>query len=82
MQDRRVGNDAKYHLKYLRNNMDMIHCLNISATNIIQLTDLLGGIQHCVTVIGKWIFDSNIPFALPLTCDNLEHCLTNDNEKK
>ena len=29
-----------------------------------QLKDFLGGIQHCVTVVGKLIFDSNFPFAL------------------
>ena len=22
---------------------------------------------HCITVCGKWIFDSNLKFALPLT---------------
>ena len=38
----------------------------------IQLKYFLGGIQHCVTVVGKWFFDSNFPFAIPLTCDNLD----------
>ena len=43
-------------------------------TKLIQLTYFLGGIQHCVTVFGKWIFDSNIPFSLPINCDDMEYC--------
>ena len=34
---------------------------------LIQLEDFLGGIQHCVTVVGNWIFDSNFPFAILFT---------------
>ena len=30
---------------------------------LIQLIDFLGGIQHCVTVAGKWIFERNIYFC-------------------
>ena len=37
-----------------------------------QLTDFLCGIQNCVTAVGKCIFDRNITFALPLTCDELD----------
>ena len=33
---------------------------------LIQLKDFLGGVYHCVTVVGKWIFESNFPSALPL----------------
>ena len=47
---------------------------------LIQLKDFLGGIHHCVAVVGKWIFDSNFTFALPLTKENLEYCCINDNE--
>ena len=46
---------------------------------LIQLKDFLGGIHHCVTVVGKWIFDSNFTFALPLKKDNLYHCCINEN---
>ena len=39
--------------------------LDISSfSTLIKLTDFLVGIQHCVTVLDKWIFDINIPFAL------------------
>ena len=29
---------------------------------LIQLAEYLGDIQHCVTVVGKWIFNRSIPF--------------------
>ena len=34
---------------------------------LVQLVDLHGNMQHCVTLAGKWIFDSNFPQALLLT---------------
>ena len=37
-----------------------------------QLKHYLDGIQHCVTVVGDWIFDSHFTFALPLTQDELD----------
>ena len=47
--------------------------LDISTfSTLIQLKEFIDGVQHCVTVVGKWIFDSTFPFVLPLTCDNLE----------
>ena len=49
---------------------------------MIQLKDFICGIHNCVTVVGKCIFDSSFPFALPLTKYNLEYCCINDNEKK
>ena len=36
-------------------------------TTQIQLTYSIGGIKNHVKVVGRFIFDSNIPFALPLT---------------
>ena len=33
----------------------------------IQLNFFLGGIHHCFTVVGSWIFYGNFIFALPLT---------------
>ena len=48
---------------------------------LIQLKDFLGGIKRCVTVVGKWIFDSDIIFSHPITRDNLEYCFTNDDLK-
>ena len=63
--------------------MDMIHCLiYLNLQIVIHLKDFLGGIQHFVTVVGKWIFDSNFNFALPLTSNELCYCCTTDNETK
>ena len=39
----------------------------------MQLKYSLRGIHHCVTVVGKWIFDSNSTTALPITKTN---CIT------
>ena len=47
---------------------------------MIQLSDFLGESQHCVTVVGEQVFDNNIPFVLPLTCDDLDNCCRNDDE--
>ena len=47
-------------------------------TTLSRLAELLDGIQHYVAVLGKWNFDSNITFALPLTRNDLEYCCTSD----
>ena len=48
----------------------------------IQFKHFLDGIHHCVTVLGKWIFDGNFPFELHLTQENFKYCCINDNETK
>ena len=55
---------------------------HISISNIDSVETFLGGIHHCVTVVGKYIFYANFPFALPLTKENLDYCCINDNETK
>ena len=38
--------------------------------------------DHCITIWGKWIFDSNLEFALPLTRDWLNYiCSGNDTDE-
>ena len=38
--------------------------------------------DHCITVCGKWIFDSNLEFALPLTKYSLKYiCSGNDTDE-
>ena len=49
---------------------------------LIQLKDFLGGVHHCVSVVGKCIFDSNFTFDLPSTRENVDFCCINDNETK
>ena len=53
-----------------------------SYITFIQFKDFLVRIYHCVTVFGKWVFDSNFPFALPLTKDNFDYCCNNGNNTK
>ena len=48
---------------------------------LIHLKESLGRIHHCVTVVGKWIFDSNFTFSLPINKENLDYCCINENEK-
>ena len=47
---------------------------------LLKLTYFLAGIHHCVTVVDEWIFGSTFTFAILLTKDDLEYCLTNENE--
>ena len=43
------------------------------------LLDTTHQTDHCITVCGKWIFDSNLKFALPITKASLNYiCLGND----
>ena len=38
--------------------------------------------DQCITVCGKWIFDSNLDFALPLTKASLNYiCSGNDTDE-
>ena len=46
------------------------------------LLDTAHRIDHCITVCGKWIFDSNFEFALPLTKASLNYiCSGNDSDE-
>ena len=47
---------------------------------LMQLKYYLFEIHHCVTVVGKWLFDDNFTFAFPLTKYNLDYCCIIDNE--
>ena len=49
---------------------------------LIHLKNYLGGINHCVTVVGKCIFDSNFTLPFPITRDDLDYCCINYNETK
>jgi hypothetical protein len=38
------------------------------------MMDSTGSCQHVVTIFRNWIYDSNKPFALPLSKENLDCC--------
>ena len=45
---------------------------NISKyVTLVQLMDSVGNINHAVSVVGKWTFDSNYKKVLPLNIDSL-----------
>ena len=45
------------------------------------LLDTAHQTDHCITVCGKWIFDSNLEFVLPLTKALLNYiCSGNDTD--
>src|SRR5687768_11548379 len=45
---------------------------------VVTLRGSDGEEDHCVTVLGNWIFDSNFPNALPLTKDSLDLCCSSE----
>ena len=46
------------------------------------LLDTAHRTDHCITVCGNWIFDSNLEFALPLTSAWLNYiCSGNDTDE-
>ena len=49
--------------------------------NVCLLLDTWHWTDHCITVLGKWMFDSNLKVALPLTQDSLnDTCRGNDTD--
>ena len=46
------------------------------------LLDTAHRTNHCITVCVKWIFDSNLEFALPITKASLNYiCSSNDTDE-
>ena len=55
---------------------------NYSYPTVCLLLDTAHRTDHCITVCGKWIFDSNLEFALPLTKASLNYiCSGNDTDE-
>ena len=49
---------------------------------VCLLLDKAHRTDHCITVCGKWIFDSNLESALPLTKASLNYtCSGNDTDE-
>lgn len=46
---------------------------------IVSLKGSDGKEDHCVTLYGKWIFDSNFSHALPLCQESLDYCCSTEN---
>ena len=53
-----------------------------NSPTVCLLLDTAHQTDHCITVCGKWIFDSNLEFALPLTKASLNYiCSGNDTDE-
>ena len=49
---------------------------------VCLLLDMTHRTYHCIIVCGKWIFDSNLEFVLPLTKASLNYiCSGNDTDE-
>ena len=47
---------------------DVINDISENVT-LVQLVQRFGNVNHSVSMVGKWIFDSNYKKALPLTTE-------------
>jgi hypothetical protein len=47
---------------------------------VVQLMGKDGGVEHAVTFVGDWIFDSNFPRALPLNREALDFICAGDED--
>jgi hypothetical protein len=48
---------------------------------VASLEAVDGGTQHAVTVVGRYVFDSNCERVLPLTRRSLDYCCSTDTTK-
>ena len=53
-----------------RDSFDFLDNISEHVT-LVQLMDSLGNVNNSVSVLGKWIFDSNYKKSLPLTIESL-----------
>ena len=71
MRQQREKNELKihYHIQEWNTNTttyDILHN-HYNYPTVCLLLDTSHLTDNCITVCGKWIFDSNLEFALPLT---------------
>ena len=60
---------------------DILHN-HFNCPTVCLLLDMAHQKNHCITVCGKWIFDSNLESALPLTEASLNYiCSVNDTDE-
>ena len=66
----------------MKNVMSDVFLLDNSCyPKVVQLFGVDGNMEHGVTVLDNYIFDSNHPTALPLTQDNMNFCCSTPTEK-
>jgi hypothetical protein len=65
------------HRKKQVNHFNILEDVSVYPT-VAQLQALDGGCQHAVTIVGRFVFDSNCPRALPLSVETLNYCCSSD----
>ena len=65
--------NLQYNLTIWKKN-DAFDTLNdiSSNLNLVQLMESLGNVNHAISIVGNWIFDSNYKKALCLTQELLD----------
>ena len=56
--------------KWKKSQFKILHDISENVT-LVQLMDSAGNVNHAVSIVGYWIFDSNYKQALSLTLDSL-----------
>ena len=76
MKNRRkikVEHNLQYNLTIWKKNNDFDILNEISEdVTLVQLMDLLGNVNHAISLVGYWIFDSNYKKAIFLTQELLD----------
>ena len=85
MGQQREKNELKihYHIQEWNTNTTTYDILqnHYNYPTVCLLLDTTHQIYHCITVCVKWVFDSNLVFALPLTKAWLNYiCSGNDTD--
>ena len=61
-----------YNLKkWVKGYFDILYDISENFT-LVQLMNTLGNINHAISIVGYWIFDSNYEKALYLTRESLD----------
>ena len=50
---------------------DILNYISENVT-LVQLMETLGNVNHAISIVGYWIFDSNYEKALPLTRESFD----------
>ena len=72
---KRNKGEARVHYKLIKykkiGNYKILEDINANVT-LVQLMDSLGNVNHAISVVGSWIFDSNYERALVLNNASLD----------
>ena len=65
--------NLQYNLTIWKKNdaFDILHVMS-EDVNFVQLMDSLGNVNHAISIVGYWIFDSNYEKAICLTQETLD----------